>query len=90
MISKIIISYLIVVNMIGILVTAHDKRSAVLHKRRIRERTLFAVALIGGGTGEYFTMLVIRHKTRHLSFMLGIPLIIIAQVFAAVYVTVKL
>ena len=33
------------------------------------ERTLFFWTLIGGGPGVYLTMLLIRHKTLHRSFM---------------------
>ena len=31
-------------------------------------------------------MLIIRHKTRHLKFMLGLPLIILLQAVAAVLI----
>jgi uncharacterized membrane protein YsdA (DUF1294 family) len=38
------------------------------------------ISALGGSVTMLVTMLVIRHKTRHIKFMLGIPLIIIAQV----------
>ena len=47
---------------------------------RIPEQTLFILVLLGGGIGMYFAMKVIRHKTRHKRFMIGIPLIIIFQI----------
>ena len=46
---------------------------------RVPERTLFFWALVGGGPGVYASMLLIRHKTLHRSFMLGIPAIMILQ-----------
>lgn len=78
------ITYVILINIISIAVTIYDKRAAVKHKRRIRENTLLFLSLSGGSVGMYITMLLIRHKTRHIKFMLTIPLIFILQC-AAVY-----
>ena len=39
----------------------------------------FDLIVIGGGPGVYATMLIIRHKTLHHIFMLGIPAIMILQ-----------
>ena len=71
--------YLIIINLIAAFVTISDKRRAMLHKRRIPERTLFLSALLGGSFLMMATMLLIRHKTKHLKFMLGIPAIMILQ-----------
>ena len=49
-------------------------------KRRIRERTLFVLCFLGGSPAMYLTMLAIRHKTKHKSFMIGIPLIMLLQI----------
>jgi uncharacterized membrane protein YsdA (DUF1294 family) len=38
---------------------------------------------IGGSVAMFVTMQLIRHKTKHVKFMLGIPLIIIAQIAIA-------
>ena len=57
----------------------YDKLAAARGWRRVPERTLFFWALIGGGPGVYATMLIIRHKTLHHIFMLGIPAIMILQ-----------
>ena len=74
--------YLCVINIIAIIVCAADKIKAQLNKWRISEKTLLAISVIGGALGMYITMLIIRHKTKHVKFMLGIPLIIIAQIAA--------
>ena len=79
--------YFLAVSVIAMLVTAIDKAAAIKQKRRIRERTLFVWALLGGSVSMYLTMIGIRHKTKHLKFMLGIPLIIILQVAAVVGVS---
>ncbi len=72
--------YFITVSIIGALVCAFDKIAAAKDWRRVPERTLFFWALVGGGPGVYITMLIIRHKTLHKSFMLGIPAIMVLQI----------
>ena len=64
---------------LALALTVSDKRRAIKHKQRISEFTLMLVALLGGSVTMYITMLIIRHKTRHLKFMLGIPVIILIQ-----------
>lgn len=72
--------YLAVISVISVIVTCYDKIAAKhLPGHRTRERTLFLLSALGGSVAMYLTMLAIRHKTKHKSFMIGIPLIIIAQ-----------
>ena len=71
--------YLLAVNAAAFLLCGWDKRCAKRGAWRVPERTLFFWALIGGGPGVYATMLIIRHKTLHHIFMLGIPAIMILQ-----------
>ena len=56
-----------------------DKHNAKHSKRRIRENTLLCFALLGGSLTMYFAMLIIRHKTQKIKFMIGIPIIMILQ-----------
>jgi len=44
---------------------------------RISERTLWQVAILGGSVGSYFGMRIHRHKTKHVAFRLGFPLLVI-------------
>ncbi len=81
--------YLAVISIISVIVTVADKVNAIRHRRRVRERTLLILAALGGSAAMLITMLLIRHKTRHLKFMLGIPLIILAQA-AAIFVLWRL
>ena len=71
--------YFLVINLLAAAVCALDKYSAINGGWRVRENTLFALCLLGGSVGMYLTMRLIRHKTRHKRFMIGIPLIIILQ-----------
>ena len=54
-----------------------EKRNTV---RRIPEKTLFLLALLGGSVGALLGMRVWHHKTLHKSFRLGIPLILVLQI----------
>lgn len=71
--------YLGFINVIAAIICLADKLKAKTGGWRISEKTLFAVSLIGGSVGMYITMLVIRHKTKHKRFMIGIPIIIFIQ-----------
>ena len=74
------ICYLCTISFLSIIIAAYDKYASKHKKRRIREITLFTFAFIGGALVMYLTMIVIRHKTRHRRFMLGLPLIIALQI----------
>ena len=56
-----------------------DKEKAKLKKWRISEKTLFLLALFGGGIGGVIGIYTFRHKTKHLKFTLGFPIIIVFQ-----------
>ena len=72
--------YFAAVSIISAVVCAADKRSAVKGKWRVKESTLFLLCALGGSVAMYITMRLIRHKTLHKRFMIGIPLIVVVQV----------
>lgn len=72
--------YLAVVNSVTVVVTVYDKIAAKkFPKNRIRENTLLLLGILGGAVGEYAVMQLIRHKTKHKRFMIGLPVIILLQ-----------
>ena len=77
---KFILIYLLIVNVLGACAVMLDKWLARHEKRRIRERTLFLWCILGGCPLVYGAMKLVRHKTLHKRFMIGIPLIFIAQI----------
>lgn len=79
-----VLSYFVLISLITFAVTYADKRKAIKSKRRVPEKTLFLLAFMGGSVAEYLTMKVIRHKTLHKRFMIGLPIIIILQILAIV------
>jgi len=88
--AVLLIIYLSAVSLLGFIVMGADKRKAEMQLWRIPEKTLFLVALIGGSIGVLLGMRVFRHKTKHLLFSLGIPLIIAVQICAVVLIYLSL
>ena len=72
--------YAAVISLLTAAVTVYDKAAAKAGSRRIPEKTLFLLAFLGGATAEYIVMQAIRHKTKHKSFMIGLPLMILLHV----------
>jgi uncharacterized membrane protein YsdA (DUF1294 family) len=81
-----LLGYILIINLISVIVTIADKIKAMLNKWRVKEKTLLLLSALGGSVGMYITMLIIRHKTRHLKFMLGIPVIFIIQCILAFFI----
>ena len=75
-----IAAYFILINLIGFALMGIDKRKAIKGAFRIPEATLFIVALIGGSIGSIAGMYTFRHKTRHFTFVYGMPAILILQI----------
>ncbi|MCI7768348.1 MAG: DUF1294 domain-containing protein [Oscillospiraceae bacterium] len=86
----ILLIYFLTVSFYSIAITCMDKRLAAKGGRRVPEKKLFAAALIGGAAAMYLTMKHIRHKTLHKRFMIGLPLIMILQTAALIYIGIKL
>ena len=82
--------YVAVISVIAIVITYYDKIAATKRpKHRTPEATLLFISALGGSVAMYITMQIIRHKTKHMKFMIGIPVIILIQI-AAVVATVIL
>ncbi len=73
------VCYLILVNIISFALMGRDKSLARKGKNRISEKALFLVAIVGGSVGSILGMQLFRHKTKHKSFVLGMPAILAAQ-----------
>ena len=76
--------YLLIINALGFVLMLIDKRKARKNKWRIPEATLMTVAALGGSVGSLLGMYLVRHKTKHPKFTVGIPLILVLQIAAAV------
>ena len=81
--------WLVGTNLLAIVLTVSDKVRAKKGKWRVPEDTLLFVALLGGAVGEYITMRLIRHKTRHKKFMITLPVFILLQAALALALEAK-
>lgn len=73
---KIIIIYLLVLNLLGLALMGLDKWKASSHRWRIPEVHLFIVCIIGGSLGCFTGMYLFRHKTKKWYFRYGFPVIL--------------
>ncbi len=77
---KILLLYLLIVNGIGFRLMYLDKGKAKKGQWRIPERALWNAAILGGATGCWVGMKLFHHKTRHLQFKYGFPLLAIIDI----------
>ena len=86
-----ILAYLLIISIVSVCVTVYDKWAAKKRpKERTRESTLLLLSALGGSVAMLLTMYSIRHKTKHMKFMIGIPLIIVLQVAAVIALVILL
>ena len=87
------IGYIAIMSLISIIVCIWDKKISKKNRveLRIPEAVLLILSALGGSVAMLTTMLLTRHKTKHVKFMLGIPVIIILQVslIVAGYILLK-
>ncbi len=84
--EKIVLVYLLVMNVIGLGAMGLDKSRAKNGEWRIPEKTLFMISIIGGSVGTWAGMYLFRHKTKHWYFVIGMPLILVLQVVAVIFI----
>lgn len=77
--------YLVVINVVAFVVYGIDKRKAIKGKWRISEKALIMLAVCGGSIGAWIGMQVFRHKTKHLLFVIGVPLIFFMEIGIVIY-----
>ncbi|MFJ7974657.1 DUF1294 domain-containing protein [Peribacillus sp. NPDC096379] len=80
-----LIIYLLAINVATYITMGHDKKKARNREYRISEQTLWLLAFFGGATGGYVGMKHYRHKTKHVSFKRGFPILMIIQVAMVAY-----
>lgn len=79
---RVLPGWLILISLISVIVTVADKVKAKSGSQRVPEATLMLLSVLGGSFAMLVTMLIIRHKTKHPKFMVGIPVILLLQVVA--------
>ena len=82
---QVLTAYLVLVNAAALALMLVDKQKARRGVWRIPEATLLGIAVFGGSIGAIIGMYLFRHKTRHLKFSLGLPLILAVQIVFLLY-----
>ena len=77
--QTVILIWVLAWNIIALILMGIDKWKAKRQSWRIPERTLFLSAALGGSVGAMVGMSLFRHKTKHRSFTIGMPVILILQ-----------
>lgn len=72
--------YLAAINAAGIAVMGIDKQKAKRRLSRVSEKSIFTLAAVGGALGVWLGMSLFRHKTKHKSFSLGIPALLMLNI----------
>lgn len=83
---KFFLLYLLIVNAAAFALMLVDKYKARKHLWRIPESTLMMSAALGGSIGALAGMYLVRHKTKHRKFTVGIPLILAVQIILMIFI----
>lgn len=85
-----LIGYLIAINLVGFIVMAVDKSKAKRRARRISEKSLLTLAILGASPGVWIAMYVLHHKTKKRKFSIGVPGILIMQILLVLVLSLKI
>ncbi|MBQ6820374.1 MAG: DUF1294 domain-containing protein [Clostridium sp.] len=84
--NKFILFYFLIINILSFITMYIDKKKSIKNKWRVKESTLFLLAILGGSVGSITGMYTFRHKTKHITFIIGIPLILIMQIVLIIFI----
>ncbi|AHC43187.1 hypothetical protein BAMY_13430 [Bacillus amyloliquefaciens] len=71
--------YAVLINGYGFWIMGADKRRAKAHRWRISEKRIWLTAAMFGSLGVWIGMRTFRHKTKHKSFLYGVPLLFLTE-----------
>lgn len=84
----IIIIYMVIMSIIGFASMGIDKKRAINKKWRTPEKTLFIIAFLGGAVGSVLGMHILKHKTKHMKFVIFMPLFLVLQIAALLFICI--
>ena len=67
--------FYIMFNIFGFILMYFDKQFAIKNIRRVPEKVIFLISLLGAAVGVYIGMYAFRHKTKKPNFIIFIPLL---------------
>ena len=80
--KTIIVIYMVIMSIIGFASMGIDK------KWRTPEKTLFIIAFLGGAAGSVLGMRIFKHKTKHIKFVILMPLFLVLQIAALLFICI--
>ena len=86
---RLIIIYGIVINLVTFAAYGIDKLRAKRGGRRIPERALLILSVIGGSMGAIVAMQLLRHKTQHAQFHYGVPAMLLIHATVMIYILLR-
>ncbi len=86
LLDQILILYFLSINIFSFFFFGWDKLQSRFKARRVSEKSLWFITLIGGSIGSLFGMQFFRHKTKKISFQAGIAIILALQILVVYYV----
>ncbi len=84
-IERIVLLYLLSINLIAFAVYGIDKALAKAGKFRVSEAVLIWLAVFGGSVGALSGMFIFHHKTQKKKFLITVPAILLAHIILAVW-----
>jgi len=81
----ILIGYFIIIGLIGFTLMGLDKKRSQKGQWRVPEKRFWIIGLLGGGIGLYLGMQTYHHKTKHKTFTIGMPFVILFNVICYGY-----
>ena len=86
---QVLILYIVIINAVSFILMLADKYKAKKNRWRIPEATLMGFAAAGGSIGALAGMYLVRHKTKHLKFTVGIPVLLFIHIVFIMWLLVK-
>ncbi len=88
-ITRLVVYYLIGVNLLTFIAYGIDKYKARHKQWRITEASLLLLAILGGSPAALLAMRLFHHKTLHKKFRYGVPAILLIQLTIVIFLIVK-
>ena len=88
--GTILVVAVVAVNLVTFAAFGWDKFCATSGRRRVAERTLLSLMVIGGSPAGWIAMLLFHHKTQKASFRSAAIAIVLIQVAALIAVSIWL
>jgi uncharacterized membrane protein YsdA (DUF1294 family) len=83
--KPIVLAFVAGVNFLGFFLMGLDKAKAKMGWWRVKETTLLGLALVFGSFGVYAGLKIFKHKTKHKSFTVTLPVLMMIQAVVLVW-----